>query len=211
MILIDLTLPLPIQQNGIPTCRQEERRLLAGDLPYTGVVCHFRHDSMAGTELDFPGHIRETDDGQDAVAYPLEKLYRIKAAVAHLDRASGSGRIGAHELADACPIIPAADALILNALGAKRFDEIEDRSVYLGRDAVRWIIESGFHWLVSDVYESKADPQGVFNDLFAAGISTVCCPIHLDRIDRPIVRLTVLPLRVPAATQLPCRVVVEIE
>jgi kynurenine formamidase len=211
MILIDLTLPVPTQQGGVPTCQLEQRPLKAGDLPYTGMIYHLRHDSMAGTYVDFPGHIRETDDGLDSVTYPIEKLYRVPAAIVHLDRASGSGRIGARELADACPKATAAEALIVNALGRRRFDEIEDRSVYLGREAIRWIIDSGFHLLVSDVYESNSDPQKVFNDLFAARVSTVCCPINLDRIDRPTVRLTVLPLRVIAATQLPCRVVAEIE
>lgn len=211
MMLIDLTLPAPATQGGVPTCQLEERPLMAGDLPYTAVVCHFRHDSMAGTYVDFPGHIRVTDDGLDAVTYPLERLYRVSAAVVHLDRASGSGRIGAAELAAACPDTGGVAALIVNALGPRRFDEIEYRSVYLGRDAVRWIIDAGFHLLVSDVYESDADPQKVFNDLFAAGISTVCCPINLHRLDRPTARLTVMPLRFAGATQLPCRVVAETE
>jgi len=210
-MMIDLTLPAPAMQGGQPTCHVEERRLMAGDLPYTAIICHFRHDSMAGTYIDFPGHILETDDGLDAVTYPLEKLFRVTAAVARLDRASGSGRIGAKELSGACPRADKPGALIVNALGLRRFDEIVYRSVYLGRDAVRWIIDSGFHLLVSDVYESDSDPQKVFNDLFAAGVSTVCCPINLHRIDRPIVKLTALPLRFAKATQLPCRLLAETE
>ncbi len=210
-MLIDLTLSVPATQGGVPTCQREERHLTAADLPYTGMVYHYRHDSMAGTYIDFPGHIKETDDGLDAVTYPIARLYRVRTAVVHLDRASGSGRIGARELADACPQTDGMGALIVNALGARRFDEIEERSVYLGRDAVRWIIDAGFHLLVSDVFESNSDPQKVFNDLLAARVSTVCCPINLHRIDRPTVRLTVLPLRFVGATQLPCRVVAETE
>lgn len=183
---------------------------MAGPLPYTGVVWHFQHDSMAGTYIDFPGHIKETDDGLDAVTYPLEKLFRVKAAVIHLRRASGSGRIGAEELAAACPSPSGAGALILNALGPLRFDQIEERSVYLGKDAVRWIIDAGFHLLVSDVFESNSDPQQVFNLLFAQGVSTVCCPNYLHRVDQPVVRLTALPLCFRTANQLPCRIVVEL-
>jgi kynurenine formamidase len=208
---LDLTLPAPAQQLGQLTCRREERALLAGTLPYTGVVWHFHHDSMAGTYLDFPGHIKETDDGLDAVTYPLEKLFRVRTAVLHLQRASGSGRIGAEELAAACPPHAGAGALLLNALGPLRFDQIEERSVYLGKDAVRWIIDSGFHLLVSDVFESNREPQQVFNLLFAQGVSTVCCPNYLHRVNQPLVRLTALPLCFHAANQLPCRLVVELE
>jgi len=210
MRLIDLTLPAPEQQAGKPTCRLDEWHLKAGPLPYTAMIYHYRHDSMAGTYIDFPGHIKETDDGLDAVTYPLAKLYRVSAAVIHLNRRSGSGRIEARELSAACPPSKGAGALILNALGRRRFDEIVERSVYLGKDAVEWIIDAGFHLLVSDVFESNTDPQQVFNRLFARRVATVCCPINLHLINKPVVKLTALPLRFAQATQLPCRVVVEV-
>jgi kynurenine formamidase len=211
MRFIDLTLPAPDQQAGEPTCRLDEWHLKAGPMPYTAMIYHYRHNSMAGTYIDFPGHIKETDDGLDAITYPLEKLYRVKAAVIHLNRRSGSGRIGAEELCAACPPGKGAGALILNALGKQRFDEIVERSVYLGKDAAEWIIDSGFHLLVSDVFESNTDPQQVFNMLFARGVSTVCCPINLHELNRPLVKLTALPLRFTTATQLPCRVVAEVD
>jgi kynurenine formamidase len=211
MRFIDLTLPAQEQQAGAPTCRLDEWHLMAGPLPYTAMIYHYRHNSMAGTYIDFPGHIKETDDGLDAITYPLEKLYRVKAAVIHLNRQSGSGRIGAQELAAACPPLNGAVALILNALGKRRFDEIVERSVYLGKDSVEWIVDAGFHLLVSDVFESNTDPQQVFNMLFARRVSTVCCPINLHQIKQPIVRLTALPLRFTNATQLPCRAVVELD
>ena len=210
MRLIDLTLPAPEQQGGEATCRLDEWRLKAGTLPYTAMVYHYHHNSMAGTYIDFPGHIKESADGLDSVNYPLEKLYRVKAVVIHLDRESGSGQIGKQELAAACPSGGEAGALIVNALGARRFDEIVERSVYLGKDAVQWIIASGFHLLVSDVFESNSDPQQVFNLLLAHRVSTVCCPINLHQLDRPVVTLTALPLRFAKATQLPCRVVAEV-
>jgi kynurenine formamidase len=166
---------------------------------------------MAGTYIDFPGHIKETDDGFRAHSYPLKKLFRVPAVRIRLDRVSGSGRIGAEELEAAYPENCQAAAMIINALGRLRFDEIVERSVYLGRDAVEWIVRRGFHLLVSDVYESNTEPQQVFNRLFAAGVSTVCHPINLQQIDRTFVRLTVLPLRFETATQLPCRAMVELD
>jgi len=210
--IIDLTLPAPAEQAGQATYRLEERHLVCGSLPYTGMVYHFRHDSMTGSYIDFPGHIKETDDGLHAGNYPPEKLFRVEAALARLQRASGSGAIHAGELEAASPPRgPETRALILNALGKLRFDEIAERSVYLARDAVEWIIRCGFHLLVSDVYESSTDPQQVFNRLFAGGVSTVCLPVNLHLIDRPIVRLTALPAKFPGATQLPCRLLVEVD
>lgn len=221
MQTIDLTLP-------IATCEEEKlapdapwrptetihtRRWRIGDgaEAYTARVHYLSHWGMAGTYIDFPGHIVETDDGDDASSVPAEKLFRLEAGVVRLDRASGSGRVSADELAAAGPKPASGQALIVNALGPRRFDEIELRSVYFGSDAVRWIIDTGVHLLVSDIYESDVDPQGVFPALFANGIYTVCCPINLHRISRPVVRVTALPLRVATATQLPCRVVVEQE
>jgi len=152
-----------------------------------------------------------TDDGADAATVPAEQLYRLEATVIHLDRPDGSGKIGAAELAPACPGDVAGDALIINALGSRRFDEIAERSVYLGREAVQWIVGSGVTVLVSDVYESNTDPQDVFLDLFAGGVHTVCCPVNLGALTASRVRLTVLPLRFTGVTQLPCRVIAEME
>lgn len=128
----------------------------------------------------------------------------------HLDRKSGSGAVSEAELAAGCPNPFRGGALILNALGARRFDDIEERSVWLGRDARGWILRQGIHLLVSDVYESR-EPEGVFLDLFEAGISTVCYPVNLNRLTAPRVKLTVLAARFETVTQLPCRVVAEVQ
>ena len=212
MRLIDLTLPAQTTQDGHATFTLEERHHVARGVPFTGMVYHLRHNSMLSSYLDLPGHIKETDDGADTASYPLEKLYRVPAVVIHLDRASGSGPIGAEELAAHCPEGDAG-VLILNALGKRRFDEIEVHSVYLTPEAAEWIVGRGVHLLVSDVYEShpKEGLQGCFNVLFANGVSTICYPINMHRIDRPRVLFTSLTMPLPGVTQLPCRALVEIE
>ena len=63
----------------------------SGMASYTAVVYDFAHDSMVGTYLDLPGHIIETDDGQDAATQPLERFYRLQASVLHLCREDGRG------------------------------------------------------------------------------------------------------------------------
>lgn len=211
MPLIDLSLPAPGIENDKPTCRLEEWDIRQGPYAYTGLVYRFDHWSMTSTYIDFPGHIKETDDGSDADNYPLERLFRVEASVIHLDREDGAGRVDADELRRAFPDGPTGGALILNALGRRRFDAIAERSVYLGKDAVEWIVGLGVHLFVSDIYESDDDPQNVFYDLFANGVSTVCFPINLHLIAAPRVRVTALPLRFPGATQLPCRAIAEWE
>lgn len=211
MKLIDLTLPVPAQENQQETVQFKENDRSQGGVKYTSRVYQYRHGSMAGTYIDFPGHIKETDDGLHAENYPVTRLFRLPCTVIHLDRKTGSGRIDADELQAACPDHAPAGGLILNALGDRRFDEIEWRSVYLGRSALAWIISRKIHLIISDVYESDADPQAVFPTLFGAGVSTICCPLHLHLLKTPTVRVTALTPRFPGATQLPCRVVAEME
>jgi kynurenine formamidase len=215
MKLVDLTLTIPNREREKRSLKGAwyERRTVkeaAWKFPgYTAMIYYLSHWGMAGTYVDFPGHIKETDDGSDADNYPLDRLYRVSAGVIHLDRADGSGKISARELRAHSRTRTRGGALIVNALGQRRFDQIAERSVYLGKDAVQWIISTGVHILVSDVYESNTDPQNVFPDLFAAGILTVCLPVNLHLLTAARVRLSVLPLRFAAVTQLPCRAVAE--
>ena len=206
MKYIDLTCPIPagtaVLRRDMPITQEDGKK-------YTAVVYDFSHDSMLGTYIDFPGHIESTDDGQDAASWPLEKLYRVESTVIHLNRTDGSGAVSAEELAAACPGPIAGGGLIINALGNRRFDAIEERSVYLDSGAVSWIIDQNIHLFVSDTYESPA-LHGVFGPLFAAGIATVCSPVNLHQLTAPTVKLTALPARFVGVTQLPCRLLAEV-
>ena len=211
MKTIDLTFEPGRVPGGFFKTQRNDIRLKSPGVEYTGVVYEFTLSSMAGTYIDFPGHIAETDDGQDAANYPLEKLYRRRALVIRLDRQDNSGGVTATELASACQAeIRNGDALIVNALGDRQFYEINERSVFFEQDAVEWIIGQGVELLVSDIYESKA-LAGVFYKLFQARISTVCLPVNLNRLTVPEIKLTVMPLPVRGITQIPCRVVAEME
>lgn len=213
MKIIDLSIGIDEkydERTGISETECRELKISsATGRDYTAVVYRYRHGSMSGTYLDFPGHIKETDDGFDAVSYPIEKLYRINTAVIHLNRESGSGAVSAEELRKACKAKGQFGAVIVNALAEKRFDEVEDRSVYLGNDAIEWIIGTGAHLVVSDIYESQ-QLHGVFYRFFEAGVSTVCWPVNLHKLDVPEVKLTVMCLPVKTATQMPCRIIAEI-
>ena len=219
--LVDLTLPIPDSEperdapdGPLRPARTIETLLWdirQGGTMYCARVHRLHHWGMAGTYIDFPGHIVETDDGQTAATYPAARLFRIPARVIRLHRASGSGRIDVAELEEAVAAPLDTPAVVINALGRKAFDEIEERSVYLARAVADWLADAGVHLLVSDVYESNAAPQGLFPALFARGVCAVCCPANLSALTKARIRVTALPLRQTGATQIPCRLLAEQE
>jgi kynurenine formamidase len=219
MRLTDLTMPMRALEPqwdgpGLPTRQVPPLSTRVWTIadpagPYHARVHYFGYWSMAGTYIDLPGHIVETDDRQDAASLPAATLFRLPATLVRLDRCRRPGAVRAAELQAAVPAGPGCPAVVLNALGPHRFDAIPERSVYLARDAVRWVIDRGVRLLVSDVYESDDDPQDVFRTLFGAGVATVCHPESLGTLAGPRLRVTALPLRIPGATQLPCRVLAE--
>jgi kynurenine formamidase len=221
MTLTDLTLPMrpaepqwdePGQApHSVPVLHTRTWHIAATPAPYQARVHFFTFWGMAGTYIDFPGHIVETDDGQDAASVAAAKLFRVDAAIVRLDRAALPGPVSALDLQAGCALQQPTPGLVINALGSHRFDDIPERSVYLSRDAVQWIVDRGTRLLVADIYESNADPQDVFRTLFQAGIAVVCYPAALGALTSGRARLTALPLRIPGATQLPCRLLAEEE
>ena len=174
---------------------------------YTGVVYNISTSSMMGSYIDFPGHIKETDDGVNAANLDLADFTNMSATVIHFDRANEPGGITAEDLEKACGRIPDTHAVIINALGSVRSFDIPTRSVYLTLDAVEWLKKTPCKLLVSDIYESTA-LEGVFLKLFEAGISTVCEPANLHKLPSGRVKLTVHFAKIPI-TQLPCTLVAE--
>lgn len=221
MTLIDLTLPMrsaepqcddPLQAPyPVPVLHTRTWHIPATPAPYQARVHYFTFWSMAGTYIDFPGHIAETDDGRDAVSVPAASLFRIEAAVVRLDRTALPGPVDAADLQAGCRCRRPTPGLVINALGGSRYDAIPERSVYLTHAAVQWIVDRGTRLLVSDIYESNSAPQDVFRTLFRAGLAAVCYPAALGVLTGDCVLLTALPLRIPGATQLPCRLLAEEE
>lgn len=211
MKIIDLTAPLALNMYdkqppaGIKT---EIVPMPIEGADYSAYIYDLKMGSMAGTYIDFPGHIKETFEGTDAANCPLEKLYRLKASVIHMECSDGHGGISADDLKSAFGDNIKTPALIINALGKLRFDGVAFRSVYLDRSAVKWIIDSGVRLLVSDIYESQ-QVHGVFRDFFKNGIFAVCCPVNMNLIEVPVCNLTVIPVPFPGAVQVPCRVIAE--
>jgi kynurenine formamidase len=202
--MIDLTLNLNEGNNSLNVVTHGVN-LKSQNTEYTGVIHDFSFNSMTGTYIDFPGHIKETDNGDDAENYPLEKLYRRKATVIRFDKESESGGVSKEEFIATVPNGVDTPILVINALGSKRFDAITERSVFLTMEAVEWICSLGIEIIISDIYESTA-LEGVFLKLFENNISTVCFPVNLHKLALYDYEITILPLKIPKAVQIPCRV-----
>ena len=175
---------------------------------YTGVIYRIAESSMLGTYIDFPGHIRETDNGVDAGNFPVRELYRAPASVIRLDR--DHGPVSDAELEAAFGGKVHTPVLVINALGARDETELPFRIVYLDHSALDWIIACGVRYLISDVYESQA-LHGVFLKLFQAGVTTICCPANLAALHCGEVKITCLFLPRAGVTQIPCRLIAEQE
>jgi len=206
MSVVDLSSPFPPE--AADRIRLREVPLKSANTAYTGMVYDFELNSMYGSYIDLPGHIRETDDGARGDNVPPDRFYRVPCSVIRLARSDRSGAVSAAELEEAFGGKVTTPALMINALGALEPDEIENRSVWLDADALDWIIGSGVRLLVSDIFESSR-LEGVFLKLFSAGVSTVCNPRRMSRIRRRIVELTVMFPNIPVLTQIPCRILAE--
>ena len=208
MSMIDLSCPIPVKT--AEKIRLKEIPLKSAQTAYTGMVYDFELNSMDGSYIDLPGHIKETDDGQRADNVPPEQFYRMPCSVIRLNRTNRSGAVSAAELEQAFGGKVMTPALMINALGTLEPDEIDQRSVWLDFSALDWIIGSGVRLLVSDIFESPR-LDGVFLKLFKAGVSTVCEPRHMSRITKKIVELTVMFPNIPGMTQIPCRILADEE
>lgn len=202
MKLIDLTLPWSTVETN-----EQLVPLRSDSTAYTGVVYDFNLNSMTGSYIDFPGHIRETANGMHAGNFPLSGLYRVPATLLRPKR-SGSG-ITATELEEARSNRPPTPCLVIHGKAGTDVPLIS-RAIYLTMESVSWIIDSGCRLLVSDSYESER-LDGVFLKLFSAGVSTVCMPVNLDKLISQVMKITVFTPLLDGIVQIPCRIAAEIE
>lgn len=208
MSVIDLTCAFP--PGADDKVRLKEIPLKSAKTAYTGMVYDVEFNSMDGSYIDLPGHIRETDTGERADNIDPAQFYRIPCSVIRLNRTGGSGAVSGSELEQAFGGRVATPALMINALGPLEPCDIDQRSVWLDFSALDWMISCGIRLLVSDIFESRT-LDGVFLKLFQAGISTVCEPRGMSRIRSKQVELTVLFPKFPGLTQIPCRILADDE
>lgn len=171
MDIIDLTLDIKNEEYTTSIVRIP----IANEI-YNGIIHNFNLSSMSGTYIDFPGHIKEFDDGSDAANYPPEKLFMVNATFIRLERKGKRREISASEIKETGVKVDTG-CLIIDT-GWEKLHHRDTKGIYFyGKDAIKWIVSQPIHLFISDVYENHSDPQGIFVELFKAGISTVCvCP-----------------------------------
>jgi len=198
MKIIDLT--SDIKENYSTSIR----KIAMPEHTYSGIIHDFNLSSMSGTYIDFPGHIEEFKDGFDAGNYPLEKLFMVDTTVIHLNRKGAGREINARELKETGVKVKTGCLLIDAGWESTRGSD-NNGIFFYGKNAVEWIVSQPIHLFISDVYENHSRPQGIFVELFKAGISCVCLPANLGKISGNRIKICVLPLKIPGALQLPCR------
>jgi kynurenine formamidase len=171
---------------------------------YNGIIHSFNLSSMSGTYLDLPGHIEEFKNGFDAENYPVEKLFMVDTTVIHLNRKGLGREISAREIEEA-GIRVDTGCLLIDAGWESRHKDSNEGIFFYGKDAIEWIISQPIHLFISDVYENHSQPRGIFVELFKAGISCVCIPTNLEKISKTRIKICALPIKIPGALQIPCR------
>lgn len=202
MRIIDLTLETPETGN---------RRILKLPMPdgncYKGVIYDFPLSSMSGTYIDFPGHIEEFDDGKDAANFPLRKLFMVETTVIRLKRNSLPREIDGKELEDAGVPVKTPGLVVKVDDWDLKSPDSKGKAPFYGKSAIRWITSKRINLFISNVYENHADPRGIFVELFRSGITCVCIPANLDKITGNRIKICAIPLKIPGAVQLPCRLI----
>ncbi|MDD3725872.1 MAG: cyclase family protein [Candidatus Ratteibacteria bacterium] len=201
MKIIDLTLDIKKEEYTTSIVK-----IPVSEQTYRGVIHNFTLSSMSGTYIDFPGHIEEFKDGIDAGNCPLEKLFMVDATLIRLERKGKGREISVAELEET-GIKVNTGCLIIDT-GWEKEHHFDATDIYFyGKDAIRWIASQSIHLFISDVYENHSEPRGIFVEFFKAGISTVCIPINLWKINKEKIKVCVLPLKIPGAVQVPCRLI----
>ena len=100
MAVVDLTWDFKGERYA-PEIVRKEVFLKSGKTEYTGVVYNISTSTMMGSYIDFPGHIKETDDGVNGANSDLADFTNMSAAVIRFDRAGEPGGITAEDLENA--------------------------------------------------------------------------------------------------------------
>jgi kynurenine formamidase len=178
--------------------------------------------SQTGTYLETPAHFYGAERAPLVDDLDLATLVDRPAFVLHVERTdrvfrSGVGRekVSAADLERAAAVggrpIPSGAALLVSTgWGRYWMDEryLPD-SPYFTADAMDWLLACRPFLLGSDFprWENLDSPQGFFPVFFASGCLMLAPCVGLERSFDPAPRLTVLPLRIPGTSCVPCRAI----
>ena len=220
MRLLDITGPL---YNGLWSCGEPFPELCIRPMkqpewvetPVWMEVFEGMH-SQTGTYLETPAHFLGYEKSYPLTDVKPEDLYERQAVVLQVRPEDNGDRPPVtkemlERAADGLTIPEGAALLVSTGWGKHwRLDDYLTRAPYFTRDAMQWLIGQKPFLLSSDMprWENLENPQGFFPDFYAADILMLAPTVRLEEIDRPYVRLTVLPLYAEGTCCCPCRAVV---
>lgn len=179
----------------------------------------FQMQSQTGTYLETPGHflgyentflIHEVDvaelTNRDCVVLdvgpinPDNSQERKPVTLDHILNAPGSDEI------------KEGDAVLICAHWGAMWEhkDFVARSPYISLDAMKWLIEKKPYLIGGDFprWELVDRPQGIFELFKNEGILLMGPSVNLDKVTKPRVKLTVLPLKIIGTCCTPCRAVI---
>lgn len=172
--------------------------------------------SQTGTYLETPAHFLGASSYQ-LIDVPVEKLVERRAVVLDLSECMLSENNAAVtgsmlDGANGSRLVREDDAvLICCGWGRKwRDGDYLTNSPYFTRDAMAWLLSKKPFLIGTDFprWDNLKNPQGFFSEFYANDILMLAPCVNLEKINRPLVKLTVLPLKIMNTSCAPCRAVV---
>ncbi|NLJ40611.1 MAG: cyclase family protein [Clostridiales bacterium] len=175
--------------------------------------------SQTGTYLETPAHYFGNDKSYLLIDIPVEKLINIDCVVLNLmdnHTKDDMGRISITvkdlESCEAAASIAEGGAILV-ATGWDKYwmeDKYLKKSPYFTYEAMRWLIEKKPFLMGSDFarWDNINKSENFFSEFYNADILMMGPCVDLVNIEKPKVKLTVLPLKIDGTSSAPCRAVI---
>lgn len=177
--------------------------------------------SQTGTYLETPAHFYGNNKYYLVDDIPIEKIVNIPCHVINLYDNEFKNSIIPNKpitrsmlelsVGEEDDILENCAILVGTGWGKHwRRDFYLQSSPYFTYEAMKWLISKKPILLGTDFprWENIDKPENFFEDFYSAGILMLAPCINLENISKKQVKLTVLPLRIPGTSCIPCRAVV---
>lgn len=179
----------------------------------------FQMQSQTGTYLETPGHFLGYENTFLIHEVDVKELTNRRCVVLNV------GEINPDNCDERKPVtlehilntpnadqIREGDAILLCTHWGKMWEnkDFVKNSPYLAKDALQWLIDKKPFLIGGDFprWELVDKPQGVFEIFKDTGILLMGPSVNLEQVTKPVVKLTVLPLRIIGTCCAPCRAVI---
>ncbi|WP_409344060.1 cyclase family protein [Paenibacillus sp. MBLB4367] len=175
--------------------------------------------SQTGTYLETPAHFYGNDGSYSVADVPIGRLVDMPCKVLMLEEREFD-RGGPRKLIDAgmlercagSPLIEQGDAILVGTGWGRHWMDAHylEHSPYFTRSAMEWLIARKPFLLGTDFprWDNLAKSEGFFPAFYEADILMLAPCVNLEKVGRPAVRLTALPLHIPGTSAVPCRAVI---